>query len=229
MHSIFQDFRYAVRMLGKQPGFTAVALITLALGIGANTAIFSVVYTVLLKPLPFGQPEELVQLWEARPDRGWTHASGTHANFWDLKDMNRAFEDVGTMKWTSVNLSGLGYPERLRAGRVSAGFFRILRVQPVLGRTFVAGEDEPASCSIDLEGNFNDRRPQDMSSSDETSGDVAVQLLGIVKIYRFQQPQSPVCILAGEERGDPAVILALFLQAFDLPARVFLVDVTRVA
>jgi putative ABC transport system permease protein len=143
MHSLFQDLRYAIRTLAKQPGFTAVALITLALGIGANTAIFSVVYTVLLKPLPFGQPEALVQLWEARPDRGWNRAGGTHANFWDLKDMNRTFEGVGAMWWGSVNWSGLSYPERLSAGRVSAGFFRILRVQPVLGRTFVPGEDDP--------------------------------------------------------------------------------------
>ncbi len=143
MHSILQDVRYALRTFGKQPGFTAVALITLALGIGANTAIFSVVYTVLLEPLPFGQPEELVQLWEARPDRGWNRAGGTHANFWDLKDMNRSFEDVGAMRWDNVNLSGLGHPERLGAGRVSAGFFRILRVKPILGRTFVPGEDDP--------------------------------------------------------------------------------------
>ena len=143
MHSILQDVRYALRAFGKQPGFTAVALITLALGIGANTAIFSVVYTVLLKPLPFGEPEQLVQLWEARPDRGWNRAGGTHANFWDLKDMNRSFEDVGAMRWDSVSLSGLGHPERLGAGRVSAGFFRILRVKPILGRTFVPGEDDP--------------------------------------------------------------------------------------
>ncbi len=143
MHSVIQDLRYSIRMLGKQPGFTAVALITLALGIGANTAIFSIVHTVVLKPLPFGQPEQLVRLWESRADRGWTRASGTHANFWDLKDMNRSFEDVGAFRGTSVNLSGLGYPERLSAGRISAEFFRILRVQTVLGRTFLPGEDDP--------------------------------------------------------------------------------------
>jgi predicted permease len=143
MYEILQDARYALRMLAKQPGFTAVALITLALGIGANTAIFSVVYSVLLKPLPFGEPERLVQIWESRPDRGWRRASGTEANFWDFRELNRSFEDLGAVRATGLNLTGWGFPERLRAGQISAGFFRILRVQPVLGRTFLPEESEP--------------------------------------------------------------------------------------
>jgi putative ABC transport system permease protein len=132
-----------MRTLLKYPAFTAVALVTSALGIGANTAIFSIMYSVLFTPLPFGQPDRLVQIWESRLDRGWDRASFTHANFWDLRDLNSTFEDLGTLKHTSFNLTGFDYPERLRGGRISAGFFRILRVAPTLGRTFLPGEDQP--------------------------------------------------------------------------------------
>jgi len=142
MQSLLQDLRFALRMLRKNPGFTVVALLTLALGIGANTAIFSVVYSVLLRPLPFSEPDRIVRIFETRLDRGWTRASFTHANFWDVKEMNRTFDDIGAFQFGSMNLTGLGHPERLGAGRVSAGFFQILRVQPVLGRTFMPGEDQ---------------------------------------------------------------------------------------
>jgi predicted permease len=147
MQTLLQDIRYGLRMLRKQPAFTAVAVITLALGIGANTAIFSVVHAVLLQPLPFGQPERLVQIWESRVERGWNRASFTEANFWDIRELNRSFEDIATFHGANVNLTGLEYPERLRAGQISAGFFRVLRVQPVLGRTFQPGEDEPEADS----------------------------------------------------------------------------------
>jgi len=145
MQSIIQDVRYALRGLRKQPGFTAVALLTLALGIGANTAIFSVVQAVLLRPLPLGEPDRLVQIWESRLDRGWNQAPLTHANFWDFKEQNRAFDGLDAYQGLSLNLTGLGFPERVDAARVSAGFFRTLRVQPVLGRSFLPGEDEPSS------------------------------------------------------------------------------------
>ncbi len=143
MHDLFQDLRFALRTLRKRPDFTAVALITLALGIGANSAIFSVVHTVLLQPLPFEEPDRLVQVWESRVDRGWDRASVAPGNFWDLKEMNRTFEDLGLFSGASMNLTGSEFPERISAGRVSAGFFTILGVQPVMGRTLLAGEDDP--------------------------------------------------------------------------------------
>ncbi len=120
-----------------------MALITLALGIGANSAIFSVVQTVLLEPLPFEEPDRLVQVWESRIDRGWERASVAPGNFWDLKDMNRTFEDLGVYSGASMNLTGGEFPQRINAGRVSAGFFSILGVQPVAGRAFITGEDDP--------------------------------------------------------------------------------------
>lgn len=89
VNMFWQDLRYAVRSLRHTPGFTAVAVLTLGLGIGANVAIFSVVHTVLLRPLPFEAPEQLVELGESRVDRGWRFSSFTHANFWDVQDQNR--------------------------------------------------------------------------------------------------------------------------------------------
>ncbi len=145
MQTMLQDVRYALRVLRKHPAFTAVALVTLALGIGANTAIFSVVHTVLLRPLPFREPERLVQIWESRAKTGWNRASFTHANFWDVREMNRTFEDIGAFLWTNMNLTGFEYPEQLSVGRVSAGFFRVLGVQPVLGRTLLPDESDPGA------------------------------------------------------------------------------------
>lgn len=141
--TLWQDLRYAVRTLIKNPGFTAVAVLTLGLGIGANAAIFSVIDAVLLRPLPFPEPERLVQVRETRVERGWTRASVTHANFWDLQDQNHTLEGLGALRFGSINLTGREYPERLSLGSVSADFFRVLGVVPVAGRTFGLGEDQP--------------------------------------------------------------------------------------
>jgi len=142
MSALATDLRHAVRGLVRSPGFTAIAVLTLALGIGANAAIFSVVRSVLLRPLPFPEPDGLVQLWESRLDRGFAQASFTHANFWDVRDLNRTFEAVGALTWGSFNASGGEQPERLSAGVVTSGFFRALGVAPVAGRLFAEGEDE---------------------------------------------------------------------------------------
>jgi putative ABC transport system permease protein len=140
--TLWQDARYAARTLIKNPGFTAVAVLTLGLGIGANASIFSVVDAVLLRPLPFPEPERLVELTESREGR-WRRASFTHANFWDIRDQNRTFEAVGALRNGSINLSGRDFPERLSLGSVSADFFRALGVTPDAGRVFSKGEDEP--------------------------------------------------------------------------------------
>jgi len=145
MDNLRQDLRFALRQLWKRPVFSIIALSMLALGIGANTAIFSVVYTVLLKPLPFPEPERLVRIWESRIEQGWERASVAPGNFWDLREMNRTFEDLGAYRFSSANLTGMEIPERLSVGRVSAGFFgQVLAVRPVLGRTFLPGEDQPS-------------------------------------------------------------------------------------
>jgi predicted permease len=143
MRARWADVRYAVRTLLRSPGFTVVAVLTLALGIGANTAIFSVVRTVLLRPLPFPEMDRIVELRETRLDRGWDAASFTHANFWGLQELNRTFEVVGGYQSATLNLTGREYPERLRGGRVSADFLRVLGLTPVVGRFFAPAEDDP--------------------------------------------------------------------------------------
>jgi putative ABC transport system permease protein len=143
--TFWQDVRYGARTLFKNPGFTAVAVLTIGLGIGANAAIFSVVHAVLLRPLPFREPERLVSIWETRVDRGWNQASFTRANFWDIQDQNRTFDGIAAMEYTSVNLTGTGYPERLRLSLISAEFFQVLGVTPQLGRLFTRGDDAPGA------------------------------------------------------------------------------------
>ena len=142
MRTLSRDLRYGVRAFARTPGFTAVAVLTLALGIGANTAIFSVVESVLLRPLPFPEPDRLVSVWETRLDRGWQRASFSEANFWDVYDQHRSFQAIGAFRWTALNLTGFEFPERLRAARVSVGFLQALGAKPLSGRVFLPGEDE---------------------------------------------------------------------------------------
>jgi predicted permease len=140
---ILRDLKGTIRLLRSQPALSAAIVVMFALGIGATTAIFSVVHGVLLRPLPFPEPEKLVQVYATRLDRGWANITLTEANFWDMRDRNRAFEEFGALHSASFSLTGLDFPERVSAGRVSTGFFRALRVTPVAGRIFVPGEDEP--------------------------------------------------------------------------------------
>src|SRR5262245_11696312 len=143
MNSLLADLRYGLRMLWKQPGFTLVSIITLALGIGANTAIFSVVNAVLLRPLPYAEPERLVWMWGNF--RGGTNtASVSTLDFLDYREQNRAFEQLGAFFSgdSFVNLTGGGEPERFRAGVVTANYFDIFGVKPALGRGFIAEEEQ---------------------------------------------------------------------------------------
>ena len=143
MENLIKDIRYGVRGLLKRPGFTVIALITLALGIGANTAIFSVVNAVLLRPLPFQKPEELVIVWEDLAFAGFPHNTPAPANYVDWKTQNQSFVDMAASRETSFNLTGDGEPERVSAYAVTANFFPLLGVQPLLGRSFVPEEDRP--------------------------------------------------------------------------------------
>ena len=140
MAIFLQDLRYALRMLAKSPGFTLVAVLTLALGIGANTAIFSVVNAVLLRPLPYPQSERLVFLSESSeqiPDM-----SISMANFRDWEKQNSVFESMVAYRNEDVVLTGKGEPERLRLRQISAGFFPTLRVNPILGRILTPDDDK---------------------------------------------------------------------------------------
>ena len=142
METLLRDVQYGIRNLLKRPGFTAVAVITLTLGIGANTAIFSVVNAVLLRPLPFGDPGRLTQLWEAKVDRGRNEIPASYPNFADWRNRNRFFEQVAAYSAWNFNLTGVGEPERISSAIVSPEFFSVLGIKPLRGRVFVPGEDE---------------------------------------------------------------------------------------
>jgi putative ABC transport system permease protein len=141
MQSLIKDFRYALRTLTRRPAFTVVAVITLALGIGANTAIFSVVYGVLLRPLDYPEPEQLVALRESNPLLQ-PDAQIAPGNFLEWQRQNTVFSDVVAYRTVSYNLTGEGVPERLLAGRVSAKVFKTLGAQLIVGREFLDEEDQ---------------------------------------------------------------------------------------
>src|SRR5689334_205151 len=148
METILKDIRYAIRGLLQRPGFTAIALITLALGIGANTAIFSVVNAVLLRPLPFRDPEQLVIVWEDAAFAGFPRNTPAPANYVDWKTQNQSFADMAATAEKSFNITGDGEPERVTAHAVTANFFPLFGVPPLLGRGFVADEDRPGGNKV---------------------------------------------------------------------------------
>jgi len=139
--TMLTDLRYGIRQLRKDPGFTTVAVLTLALGIGANTAIFSLVDAVLLRPLPFKEPDRLVMIWEDASRTGFPRNNPTPATYMDWKSQNTVFEDVAALSWSDFNLTGDGEPEKIEGNAVTANFFSLLGVPPVLGRPFVSEED----------------------------------------------------------------------------------------
>jgi putative ABC transport system permease protein len=140
MNTLWQDLNYGLRMLLKHRSVTAIAVLTLALGIGANSAIFSVVNAVLLNPLPYRNPDRLVSLWENVPTHGrWRVAP---ANFFDWKKQNTVFENVAAFGANSLTLTGDGEPEQLTGAFVSDGYFAVVGVDPILGRAFLPEEHE---------------------------------------------------------------------------------------
>jgi putative ABC transport system permease protein len=143
MQTLIQDLRFGARMLLKQPGFTLIAVITLALGIGANTTIFSVVNAVLLRPLPYQNPEQLALIWGKLPAAVSGNVGASAPEFADYRDQNLVFSSVAAYTSSSFNLSGVGEPERIVGTSVSASLFPLLYVQPALGRAFLNEEDRP--------------------------------------------------------------------------------------
>jgi predicted permease len=145
METLLHDLRFGFRMLRKAPGFTMVAVVVLALGIGANTAIFSVVNAILLRPLPFQDPERLVQVWHVPPPKsfpGMTRFAVSPANYLDWERQNRVFENTAIYGYRTYSMTGSGEPESVSAIGVSPDFFRVLRIQPSLGRVFLPEENQ---------------------------------------------------------------------------------------
>src|SRR5260221_4824193 len=150
MMSFLQDVRFGLRVLAKNPGFTAIAILTLALGIGANTALFSVVNGVLLNPLPFPNPDELVAVYTKSPT--FQESSIAYPNFLDWQKDNHSFAALSAFRSDDYNLVGAGEPERVHIHMISAEFFPALGLQPLLGRVFRPEEDQAGAGPVAILG-----------------------------------------------------------------------------
>ena len=148
MESLLSDARYAVRNLLRRPGFTIIAVVTLALGIGANTAIFSAINALLLKPLPFPELDRVVAIWDKLPSRGVLHNETTVANYLDWQSQTQSFEQLALYRWWSANLTGIDPPERIQGFLVTANFLDTTGMKPIMGRTFLPEENHPGKDAV---------------------------------------------------------------------------------
>ncbi|MGC2446659.1 MAG: ABC transporter permease, partial [Candidatus Sulfotelmatobacter sp.] len=148
METLIKDIRYALRQLHKRLGFTAVAVITLALGVGASTAIFSVVYGVLLRPLPYSDPNRIMAVFEVTPKGEWNRLADP--NFDDFRDQNHSFEAIAKYSAGIASVSGAGQPTRSMVANVSADFLNVFRVQPTVGRGFVPADMKKGAAPVVL-------------------------------------------------------------------------------
>src|SRR6185369_15528148 len=150
MDSIFKDIRFALRGLLKRPAFTAIAVLTLALGIGANTAVFSVVNAVLLKPLPLKDPDRLMTFWHSAPAKGLKHLDLNDALFAYYRDRTRTFESLAAHESGSFAITGGGEPEVVPGAIVTFNYFEVLGREPLYGRVFTPQEDTPGNNHVAL-------------------------------------------------------------------------------
>src|SRR5437868_5440212 len=148
LETLLQDIRYAIRMLRKNLGFAAIAIATLALGIGANTAIFSVVYAVLLKPLPYSDPQQLFNVFEAQPQEGVKGTGWSYPNFAQLLAQNRIFSGMAGHQQHQLTLTGRGEPAVVNTAVVTPELFPLLGVKPIAGRTFLPEEGKPGAPAV---------------------------------------------------------------------------------
>ncbi len=148
---MFEDLRYSLRALARSPSFTLVAVVGLALGIGANSAIFTVMNAVLLRPLPYKEAEQLVLLWQLNRHNGDHEIKASAPDYIDWKEQNSVFQDIAAFNANSglgLNLSGAGHPARISATSVTGNLFSVLGVTPALGRSFLPDEERPGSAPV---------------------------------------------------------------------------------
>ena len=143
MESLRSDIRYALRNLLKRPAFTIIAVFTLALGIGANAAMFSAFNALLRNPLPFPELDRVVAIWDRQPSLGYTHNEVAFANYLDWQAQSQSFEHLALYSWWNANLTGIDPPERIQGFLSTINFFDVLGVKPIMGRNFLPGEDQP--------------------------------------------------------------------------------------
>src|ERR1700736_1682720 len=148
MHPLVQDLRYALRMLHKNAGSTLVIVLSLAIGIGANSAIFSVVDALLLRPLPYPRPDRLAAVWLHSPGIGIFRDWPSPGQYIDMQNENHSFEEMAISRLTSFTLTGLDQPERVEGMHTSSSLFHILGAKPLLGRLLLPGEDKPGKPQV---------------------------------------------------------------------------------
>jgi len=148
MDNLLSDIRYAIRNLIKRPSFTVIAVVTLALGIGANSCIFSAINALLLKPLPIPNQDRVMTIWDTNPSHGWDHNEVTMANYLDLRAQNQSFDQLALYRWWSANLTGLETPERIQGFLVTGNFFDAIGVKPMMGRGFFEEENQPGKDAV---------------------------------------------------------------------------------
>ncbi|HEX8651881.1 MAG TPA: ABC transporter permease [Pyrinomonadaceae bacterium] len=206
MATLWQDLHYGVRMLLRNPAFAFVAVMTLALGIGANTAIFSVVNAVILRPLPYESPEQLVRVGGANLRTGRAMGSFSPQDFYDWRERNTVFEQVAAYDGWSPGLTGTNEPERIEAARVSASFFSILRAKPEIGRAFLPGEDQPGNNMVVVLGHSLWKRrfgaDPGIINSQVTLNGASYTIVGVMPAS-FETPRFTRSILAEPELWAP--------------------------
>jgi putative ABC transport system permease protein len=198
MQSLLQDIRYGARMLTKNAGFTAIAMLTLALGIGANTAIFSVVNTEMLRPLPFHDPAKLVSIGVTNSRNGWKSGNSDYPDFEDWRSQNQVFEKMAAYYENKLILTGVQRPAHLEAEVVSADLFTLLGVAPALGRTFLPVEDEAGHNVVILEHQFWEQQfggDQGIIGRTITLNNRAYTVVGVMPAgFEFPLQRKPVSV-----------------------------------
>jgi putative ABC transport system permease protein len=201
MEALWQDLRYALRTLAKEPGFTVVAVLTLALGIGANTAIFSLIDSVLLNPLPYKNPASLVSIVAGNREAGTTGTPVSFTKFQALEQQTKTLESVGAFYQTTMNMTGRGEPEDINVNRVNADFFQALGVAPAMGRDFLTAEDQIGGADVAMLSNAfwrsqlnSDPNVLGKSLSLDGKPTTIVGVLPRSFEFPFQQPQPDVWV-----------------------------------
>lgn len=203
LETLLQDLRFAFRTLRKSPGFTAVSVLTLALGIGATTAIFSVVYGVLLRPLPFNEPQRIMAIYEVNNWGTWSHLADP--NFDDFRDQNHSFEAIAKYNANTVSVSGASQPTRTEVAGVTPGFFKVFRIQPTLGRDFAADDNKKGAAPVALASYGYWKQylgsPLDLSQSHLRIGNAVYSVIGVLPVD-FQFPPDVALWLPADTDGE---------------------------
>ena len=196
---MLQDLIYGLRWLRKHPGFTALSVLTLAAGIGVNTAMFSVVHAVLLKPLPYAEPDRIVWMTESGPEV--TNRWVSYPNFLDWRARNQVFESMSTFRGWAVNVTGADQPESLTSRMVTADYFRVMRATPVLGRDFTDADDQPGAAPVTIISHaFWQQRfggDQNVVGKQVTLDDKPYTVIGVMPESFVHQGPPPLWLLMG--------------------------------